>query len=120
MPESPACSVRSSSSNCRFGSFFGAIRYWMLGRSKLATNWRAWVRCSRDTISARVAWVAVAVSAMSGTPAKRSRSTARPRSEEHTSELQSRRDLVCRLLLEKKKKKIKKLNFKKKKKKKIN
>src|SRR5690349_21912314 len=30
------------------------------------------------------------------------------RSEEHTSELQSRRDLVCRLLLEKKKKKQKK------------
>src|SRR5438874_13269590 len=28
---------------------------------------------------------------------------ATPRSEEHTSELQSRRDLVCRLLLEKKK-----------------
>src|SRR5699024_12362220 len=31
----------------------------------------------------------------------------RPRSEEHTSELQSRFDLVCRLLLEKKKKKNK-------------
>src|SRR3712207_6973358 len=30
-----------------------------------------------------------------------------PRSEEHTSELQSRQYLVCRLLLEKKKKKIK-------------
>src|SRR2546428_6331819 len=30
---------------------------------------------------------------------------ARARSEEHTSELQSRSDLVCRLLLEKKKKK---------------
>src|SRR5690349_22901350 len=30
--------------------------------------------------------------------------SARGRSEEHTSELQSRRDLVCRLLLEKKKK----------------
>src|SRR5690349_22546327 len=29
-----------------------------------------------------------------------------PRSEEHTSELQSRRELVCRLLLEKKKKLI--------------
>src|SRR5438874_8006684 len=28
------------------------------------------------------------------------------RSEEHTSELQSRRDLVCRLLLEKKKKSV--------------
>src|SRR5204863_8686276 len=35
--------------------------------------------------------------------ARRHRS-ARSRSEEHTSELQSRRDLVCRLLLEKKKK----------------
>src|SRR5256885_16849591 len=31
---------------------------------------------------------------------------ARPRSEEHTSELQSPCNLVCRLLLEKKKKKI--------------
>src|SRR5690625_6074141 len=31
---------------------------------------------------------------------------AYPRSEEHTSELQSRGHLVCRLLLEKKKKKI--------------
>src|SRR6266496_5963182 len=30
--------------------------------------------------------------------------TPHARSEEHTSELQSRRDLVCRLLLEKKKK----------------
>src|SRR6266511_6115110 len=38
-----------------------------------------------------------------------------PRSEEHTSELQSRENLVCRLLLEKKKKK--KINFVTKKKK---
>src|SRR5438874_6554396 len=41
-------------------------------------------------------------------PARRARSLPTPappngRSEEHTSELQSRRDLVCRLLLEKKK-----------------
>src|SRR5215471_20385681 len=34
----------------------------------------------------------------------------RTRSEEHTSELQSRRDLVCRLLLEKKKKKKNTIN----------
>src|SRR2546422_5071356 len=34
-----------------------------------------------------------------------SRRAHRPRSEEHTSELQSRLHLVCRLLLEKKKKK---------------
>src|SRR2546429_6516372 len=36
-----------------------------------------------------------------GTPA--ARKSRRPRSEEHTSELQSRLHLVCRLLLEKKK-----------------
>src|SRR5947207_13873704 len=35
----------------------------------------------------------------------RSTSSGSPRSEEHTSELQSHSDLVCRLLLEKKKKK---------------
>src|SRR5207302_8385362 len=34
-----------------------------------------------------------------------------PRSEEHTSELQSRENLVCRLLLEKKKKKKKKNKY---------
>src|SRR2546421_2051409 len=37
------------------------------------------------------------------------------RSEEHTSELQSRSDLVCRLLLEKKKKKKKKTHTEEKK-----
>src|SRR5438034_5429750 len=41
-----------------------------------------------------------------GTPSRR---RPKPRSEEHTSELQSHSDLVCRLLLEKKKKK-KKIN----------
>src|SRR5438874_4439830 len=38
-----------------------------------------------------------------GSCIRRCTSGATPRSEEHTSELQSRRDLVCRLLLEKKK-----------------
>src|SRR2546429_8576936 len=38
-------------------------------------------------------------------PPLRPRSVRRQRSEEHTSELQSRLHLVCRLLLEKKKKK---------------
>src|SRR6266496_5455813 len=46
--------------------------------------------CSRGPAPRRRAWPAG--------------SRPRPRSEEHTSELQSRRDLVCRLLLEKKKK----------------
>src|SRR6266576_4440610 len=39
------------------------------------------------------------------------RMQTRRRSEEHTSELQSRRDLVCRLLLEKKKKMERNLLF---------
>src|SRR5438105_7314864 len=44
---------------------------------------------------------------MSGPLAPRARPSARCcRSEEHTSELQSRVDLVCRLLLEKKKKEM--------------
>src|SRR5690349_24154424 len=54
---------------------------------------------------------AVAADTASQTPprSKKSRTAkgkhgAKTRSEEHTSELQSRRDLVCRLLLEKKNK----------------
>src|SRR2546427_8299010 len=37
---------------------------------------------------------------------RRGRTPARSRSEEHTSELQSQSNLVCRLLLEKKKKEL--------------
>src|SRR5438874_8068178 len=44
-------------------------------------------------------------------PPRASRAAGRCRSEEHTSELQSRRDLVCRLLLEKKKKKKNEYNI---------
>src|SRR5262245_62940268 len=58
---------------------------------------------SRDRASRR--------SSTEGAPwSRRPRPFARwaPRSEEHTSELQSLRHLVCRLLLEKKKKKKKK------------
>src|SRR2546421_8396630 len=49
-------------------------------------------------------------------PSDREMSTRKPRnaatrSEEHTSELQSRSDLVCRLLLEKKKKKKNYINL---------
>src|SRR5438874_3510828 len=40
--------------------------------------------------------------AASSPPRRGARSRRMPRSEEHTSELQSRRDLVCRLLLENK------------------
>src|SRR5690242_21558441 len=52
-------------------------------------------------------------------PASISASRARRRSEEHTSELQSHVNLVCRLLLEKKKKKTNKTQDNKKNKDKI-
>src|SRR5690625_5503984 len=44
------------------------------------------------------------LSAFFASPATAASATLNPRSEEHTSELQSRGHLVCRLLLEKKKK----------------
>src|SRR5690349_22540122 len=62
----------------------------------------------RDAGSARRSAARSADAAPSAVPSRAwtasswSRDSA-PRSEEHTSELQSRRDLVCRLLLEKKK-----------------
>src|SRR5256885_5029877 len=46
---------------------------------------------------------AARVGSMTGRPETRSRLSGRQRSEEHTSELQSPCNLVCRLLLEKKK-----------------
>ena len=75
MPASPGCSVRSRSSSWRRGSSLGSIRYWMLGRSKLATKCRALAQFSRVAISARVCSVAVAVSAIRGTAGQRSCST---------------------------------------------
>src|SRR6478672_13930916 len=49
-----------------------------------------------------------------GAPCHRSVTTGEEmRSEEHTSELQSRSDLVCRLLLEKKNKEIRSVNLRK-------
>src|SRR2546426_3571929 len=56
-----------------------------------------------DCLEARICFVSQCIDwAGSG------HATSRPRSEEHTSELQSPCNLVCRLLLEKKKKQIRK------------
>src|SRR5690349_23139987 len=63
---------------------------------------------SAATPGIRFIWT-LAGAAISGLPALETKnvpsenSVKNMRSEEHTSELQSRRDLVCRLLLEKKK-----------------
>src|SRR5438874_5044278 len=61
-------------------------------------------RCSRSSSpSIAVLPPARSITASSGqSGCSRTSRNAAARSEEHTSELQSRRDLVCRLLLEKK------------------
>src|SRR5690349_23552322 len=65
--------------------------------ARRAVNSSATDRC------AYIRLAAVHASPMFRILARTAPSTALSRSEEHTSELQSRRDLVCRLLLEKKK-----------------
>src|SRR2546430_7685049 len=59
-------------------------------------NWRSCTLWDRPTRRARIL-----TRRITWNPARRG---ARQRSEEHTSELQSQSNLVCRLLLEKKKK----------------
>src|SRR5438034_4139090 len=67
-------------------------------RAKIA---RTESRCAALRSSSRLKYSTIASGPRRGPP-RPSRSAAR--SEEHTSELQSHSDLVCRLLLEKKKK----------------
>src|SRR6266540_2784255 len=73
---------------------------------------------SRSTTRPRAAWRWLPSAAADGrrSPQARPADPHRPRSEEHTSELQSHHDLVCRLLLEKKKKTQKVIIHQKKKK----
>src|SRR2546429_1587390 len=74
--------------------------YTTLFRSR-APSWKRWT--SPCCVTRACWWTSTATSSWPcGAPRRRSR-----RSEEHTSELQSRLHLVCRLLLEKKKNKTK-------------
>ncbi len=60
--------ARMNASSCLRGSTLGSMRYWMFGRSKLATKCCASVSRRRSVISRCVASVAVAVRATRGTP----------------------------------------------------
>src|SRR5947207_6729041 len=66
----------------------------VIGELKLGFNLELVLQGINRTAACDEIWLAVRTSARAG----------RERSEEHTSELQSHSDLVCRLLLEKKKK----------------
>src|SRR5687768_17644311 len=77
-----------------------ADRYWVFTR--FTSELRSEGRIAR---SAKMSHVASNTSVLERIPNIVQSAEARIRSEEHTSELQSRLHLVCRLLLEKKKKK---------------
>src|SRR5690606_40411120 len=62
-------------------------------------------RCSRMIVSERGGSFVIRRPYLALAPERVSDPSSRMRSEEHTSELQSRENLVCRLLLEKKKSK---------------
>src|SRR5690349_22596145 len=79
--------------------------YTTLFRSPGRGPGRAASRRCVDRLAAAAARAGAAPLRASWRPARTGAAGAARRSEEHTSELQSRRDLVCRLLLEKKKKK---------------
>src|SRR2546430_10279990 len=90
----------------RFGSIAWAFRAassaranWLLERCSLQSR-----ACSaaRTTVLSRCAIASPTAAAVPGLPLDTVNSAAM-RSEEHTSELQSQSNLVCRLLLEKKK-----------------
>src|SRR5690606_40918174 len=82
-----------------------------------STPWPAWPPSMHTVLSRsgrRCSIASCKAAFVTGTGAPRCGAACRPgwgwtarRSEEHTSELQSRENLVCRLLLEKKKKKKK-------------
>src|SRR2546422_6645023 len=81
--------------------------------TRCSRDWSSDV-CSSDLVATRPRYSPVRVSTLTTSPSFRKSGTwttapvsrvAGFRSEEHTSELQSRLHLVCRLLLEKKKKK---------------
>src|SRR5437868_12747725 len=67
------------------------------------TLFRSQTLCGPPSIRRRAGCVAASGTLKASTGWARPFKTSEPRSEEHTSELQSRFDLVCRLLLEKKK-----------------
>src|SRR5690606_40803865 len=73
-----------------------------ISRSRVSRCRRTW-RCRTGSPSSCRAGNTAPARPCARAPPRRSRARCR-RSEEHTSELQSRENLVCRLLLEKKKK----------------
>src|SRR2546428_9825695 len=90
-------------------SLFDSMQLFYLDRMLLAVVSLVVAWCLAQTVSGlwaeigALTCVGIIFAALNAALGKHRRTDAHPRSEEHTSELQSRSDLVCRLLLEKKK-----------------
>src|SRR3712207_8794140 len=89
-------------------SLHDALPIWPPRPRSLADERRPVVEASRPARDQRLVRLRAAATATCwrwtlGIPQYRARRNPKTRSEEHTSELQSRQYLVCRLLLEKKK-----------------
>src|SRR5690606_42099288 len=111
LPDAHSCTPSVLSFNCTAPTEIYTLSYTTLFRSLLRSGVGKTLPAVRDTTQFRRSQLAG--EALQRYPigfasklAPTNRTT--PRSEEHTSELQSRENLVCRLLLEKKKKKTRK------------
>src|SRR5260370_30920563 len=80
--------------------------YTTLFRSQSPSGWQPWPPCTAD---GQASFHPISPTHHSAIPGRGPAGS--PRSEEHTSELQSHLNLVCRLLLEKKKKEIQTISY---------
>src|SRR5690606_40523583 len=97
-PADHGSALQVPSGAMRYSAYVAAILLTVLSAAMLLTGHREWTW---------VLVVAAGLTALGTWDLLQTRHTLRrnyPRSEEYTSELQSRENLVCRLLLEKKKK----------------
>src|SRR2546430_17736783 len=94
-----------------FSLFFLMIRrpprstlfpYTTLFRSQPSSEWKCCARPEKPVQLFRHEWVLTVGSDLKTAGSSQAAKRQSPRSEEHTSELQSQSNLVCRLLLEKK------------------
>src|SRR5688572_33285899 len=102
----PSSSSRLSLFDSRLFLYFFIIFYFFFFFNDTATT-EIYTLSLHDALPIS-GWYGCRRGCRGGAPAGAPRTGAPRRSEEHTSELQSQSNLVCRLLLEKKKKKTKK------------
>src|SRR5438874_3275787 len=109
---------RTTKRGLSWSSFRNSRPLWITAKTNVGSNKRSRSSFEGTTIASRFMFETALVNrkfakrpkfeTMKSLPPPRNSlfATQSPRSEEHTSELQSRRDLVCRLLLEKKKSRL--------------